>query len=78
MNERNILRERRKSLKFTQRDMERMTGIERTRYNKIEKGVIAKISFIDAYVISKALHANMEYLFEGDIAELTPTGTDHN
>ncbi len=77
---RNKLRERRLMFGYTQSKIEELTGVERTRYNKIETGNITRISLFDAFAISKALGTSIEELFDSDSLyqeSNSPTGTDN-
>ena len=76
---RNKLKERRKLLKYTQEDMQKLTGINRVTYTKIETGRTQRIALQDAFIIAKVLHSTIEDLFDADMIEafndLRPTGT---
>lgn len=76
---RNKLKERRKLLKYTQEDMQKLTGINRVTYTKIETGRTQRIALQDAFIIAKVLHSAIEDLFDADMIEafndLQPTGT---
>lgn len=74
------LKLRRAKFGYTQEVMAELTGIERTKYTRIENGSIKKVSVDDAYLIAKALDTYIEEIFLPDDVYLKhqskPTGTD--
>lgn len=60
------MRERRKELRYSQQNIADITGIERTRYGKIENGKLQKVDIAEAYKIACALETTMEALFLSD------------
>lgn len=74
------LREQRLLLGYTQEKISELTGIERTRYNRIENNMIKKVPVDEAYVIAKVLLSSIEDIFlDVDVYEKhnkTLTGTD--
>ena len=73
---RHKLKAARNSLNLTQENMEQLTGIERSRYTKIENGNIQRISLADASAIARALNTTIEELFSEETqGELPRTGT---
>ena len=76
VNIRHKLKAARNSLNLTQENMEQLTGIERSRYTKIENGNIQRISLADASAIARALNTTIEELFaEETQSDLPRTGT---
>jgi transcriptional regulator with XRE-family HTH domain len=57
------LRNRRNEYKYTHEQMSSITGIERTKYTRIENGSIKRVSVDDAYLIAKALNTSIEAIF---------------
>lgn len=60
---RKALRDRRISFGYTQEKMSEITGIERTKYTRIENGSINRVSVDDAFLIAKALDTTIESIF---------------
>jgi len=60
---RNKLKEKRLMLGYTQDKMSSLTGIERTKYTRIENGGIKRVTIDDAFLISKVLLATIEDIF---------------
>lgn len=60
---RKTLRDRRISFGYTQEKMSELTGIERTKYTRIENGSINRVSVDDAFLIAKALDTTIESIF---------------
>lgn len=56
------LREKRKLFGYTQKQLSEMTGIERTKYTRIENGMQG-VTVEDAFIIAKVLCSNVEDLF---------------
>ncbi|NLK53105.1 MAG: helix-turn-helix domain-containing protein [Syntrophomonadaceae bacterium] len=57
------LKARRNLLGYTQKKMSELTGIERTKYTRIENGSIKRVSVDDAFLIAKALNTTIESIF---------------
>ena len=53
----------RKRKRYTQEKVAELTKMKREKYAKIELGLIEKVSFVDAYNISKVLEVNAEDIF---------------
>ncbi len=73
------LRNRRNEYKYTHEQMSNLTGIERTKYTRIENGSIKRVSVDDAYLISKVLNTSIEDIFmPNDVYKehTTPTSGD--
>jgi transcriptional regulator with XRE-family HTH domain len=73
------LRDRRISLGYTQEKMSEITGIEHTKYTRIENGSINRVSVDDAFIIAKALNATIGSIFmTNDVHQehKKPTGGD--
>lgn len=60
---RDKLKENRQKLGYTHERMSQLTGIERTKYTRIENGSIKKVSLDDAFRISRALNSTIEEIF---------------
>jgi diguanylate cyclase (GGDEF)-like protein len=60
----NKLKKRRLELGFSQAQVSEITGIERTKYNRIENGTLKKIQLQDAYAIARALETDISQLFQ--------------
>jgi len=76
---RKALRDRRMRFGYTQEKMSELTGIERTKYTRIENGSINRVSVDDAFRIAKALDATIESIFmPNDVyhEHNKPTGTE--
>ncbi len=79
---REALRSLRIHFGYTQEKMSEITGIERTKFTRIENGSIKNVSVNDAYLIAKALDTTIESIFvpedvyEEHISNQTPTGTE--
>jgi len=57
------MKELRMKAGLTQEDMAQKTGIERTKYTRIENGSLKNVYVNDAYLIAKALKSSIEELF---------------
>lgn len=55
------LKDRRRALHYTQKDIERLTGIDQSNYSKLEQG-IRYLSFDQAKALALALETSMDYL----------------
>ncbi len=79
---REALRSLRIHFGYTQEKMSEITGIERTKFTRIENGSIKNVSVNDAYLIAKALDTTIESIFvpedvyEEHISNQAPTGTE--
>lgn len=80
---RDKLKETRLKFGFTQEKMSQLTGIERTKYTRIENGSIKKVTIDDAFLISKVLMTTIEDIFlPKDVYDIhaqndqAPTGTE--
>lgn len=60
---RKALRERRIYFGYTQENIAEITGIERTKYTRIENGSINRVAVDDAFLIAKALDTTIESIF---------------
>ncbi|NLG33424.1 MAG: diguanylate cyclase [Syntrophomonadaceae bacterium] len=60
----NKLKKRRMELGFSQTRVSEITGIERTKYNRIENGTLKKVQLQDAYAIARALETDISKVFQ--------------
>lgn len=75
---RSKLKEQRIKLGYTQKKISELTGIERTKYTRIENKQCG-VSVEDAFVIAKTLCSTVEELFASENVNNNhnlPTGTD--
>jgi DNA-binding XRE family transcriptional regulator len=74
---RHKLKEQRLKLGYTQEKVAELTGIERTRYTRIETGKAARVALFEAFAISKVLLSDVHELFpyEIEVLSIKPTGT---
>lgn len=63
---RKALRERRIHFGYTQENIAEITGIERTKYTRIENGSTNRVAVDDAFLIAKALDTTIESIFMPD------------
>lgn len=75
---RHKLKEQRLKLGYTQEKVAELTGIERTRYTRIETGKAGRVALFEAFAISRALMSDVDKLFPSDaeLLPVKPTGTD--
>jgi len=74
---RTVLRKRRLDFGYTQEKLSQITGIERTKYTRIENGSKKRVSVDDAYLIAKALDTTIEDIFvPEDVYEIHLTPND--
>jgi len=78
MLQRHKLKEQRLKMGYTQEKVAELTGIERTRYTRIETGKAGRVALFEAFAISKALISDINELFASDaeLLSFNSTGTD--
>ncbi len=67
MTQRHKLKEQRLRLGYTQEKVAELTGIERTRFTRIENGKAGRVALFEAFAISKVLMSSIEELFASDV-----------
>lgn len=75
MLQRHKLKEQRLKLGYTQEKVSELTGIERTRYTRIETGKVGRVTLFEAFAISKALLSDINEIFPYEAEK--PTGTNN-